>query len=75
MLLKGVYMGSRRVRTKKGNEMEIYDLYDSGLVRVMLPAECLQKAGLSVGDFVSLEVRTSGLVFGEPDTIKKVAKT
>lgn len=68
-------MGSRKVKTKRGADMEIYDLYDSGLVKVMLPADCLQSLGVSVGDTVSLEVRTSSLVFGEPDTIKKVAKT
>lgn len=75
MVLKGIFMGSRKVMTKRGNQMEIYDIYDNGLVRVMLPADSLQSAGIQVGDSLSLEVRTSSLVFGEPDTVKKVAKT
>ncbi len=74
MLLKGIYMGSRKVTTKRGSQMEIYDVYDDGLVRVMLPADSLQSAGIQVGDFLSLEVRTSSLVFGEVDTLKKITK-
>lgn len=74
MLVKGIYMGSRKVKTKKGNELEIYDLYDSGLIQVMLPVDCLQALGFVAGDTVSVEVTTSSAVFGNPDTVKKVVK-
>ncbi len=73
MLVSGIYMGSRKIKTRKGVDMEIYDLYDSslaGLVRVMLPADCLQSKGVSVGDCVIMEARTTSLVFGVADTVK-----
>ena len=72
MKVTGVYMGSRKITTKKGNELEIYDLYDSGLIQVMLPVDCLQSLGIVAGESVSVEVTTSSAVFGNPDTVKKV---
>lgn len=64
MQLKGLYLGKKEMVTKKGNRMEIHDIYtEGGLVRVM--SKVGEFANIKLQDQVQAEVSINSLTFLE----------
>lgn len=72
MKLEGMYLGKRDMKTKKGTDMEIADIYtEEGMVRVMARPGTF--SGIEKFKILKVPVAINSLVFaeGQPVTVTK----